>query len=83
MSNLPKSKRFDVIDKFNDTSPYLDIFIIDGPEFVKHIPEIYIQKNFSWIKQMLRTKKLFFLNLNVKVIVSNIKTSVYDKRDEF
>ena len=34
MSNLQKSKRFDLIDKFNDTSRYLDdIFTIDNPEF--------------------------------------------------
>ena len=32
MSNLNKSKRFDLIDKFNDTSRYLDdIFTIDNP----------------------------------------------------
>ena len=44
MSNLQKSKWFDLIDidKFNDTSRYLgDIFTIDIPEFAEHIPEIY------------------------------------------
>ena len=42
MSNLQKSKRFDLIDKFNDTSRYLDdIFTIDNPEFAEHIPDIY------------------------------------------
>ena len=42
MSNLKKSKRFDLIDKFNDTSRYLDdIFTIDNPEFAEHIPDIY------------------------------------------
>ena len=41
MSNLQKSKRFDLIDKFNDTSRYLDaIFTIDNPEFAEHIPDI-------------------------------------------
>ena len=41
MSNLHKSKRYDLIDMFNDTSPYLDdIFTIDNPEFEKHIPDI-------------------------------------------
>ena len=41
MSNLQKSKRFDLIYKFNDTSRYLDyIFIINNPEFEKHIPDI-------------------------------------------
>ena len=37
MSNLQMSKRFDLIDMFNDTSRYLDdIFTIDNPEFEKH-----------------------------------------------
>ena len=40
MSNLQKSKRFDLIDKFNDTSRYLDdIFTIDNPTFAEHIPD--------------------------------------------
>ena len=42
MSDLQKSKRFDLIDMFNDTSRYLDdIFTIDNPEFEKHISYIY------------------------------------------
>ena len=37
-----KSKQYDLIDMFNDTSRYLDdIFTIDNPEFEKHIPDIY------------------------------------------
>ena len=62
MSNLQKSKRFDLIDKFNDTSRYLDdIFTIDNPTFAEHIPDIYprelqlnkantpTKKHLSWI----------------------------------
>ena len=42
MSNLQKSKRVDLIDKFNDTSRYLDdVFTIDNPEFSEHIPDIH------------------------------------------
>ena len=42
MSDLQKSKRFDLIDMFNDTSRYLDdSFTIDNPEFKKHISDIY------------------------------------------
>ena len=42
MSNLHKSKWYDLIDMFNDTSRYLDdMFTIDNPEFEKHIPDIY------------------------------------------
>ena len=36
MSDLHKSKRHDLIDMFNDTSPYT----IDNPEFEKYIPHI-------------------------------------------
>ena len=57
MSNLQKSKRFDLIDTFNDTSRYLDdIFTIDNPAFAEHIPDIY-PENFSWVKQILPTQK--------------------------
>ena len=42
ISDLQKSKRFDLIDMFNDISQYLDdIFTIDNPEFEKHISDIY------------------------------------------
>ena len=42
MSNLHKSKQYDLIEMLNDTSRYLDdIFTIDNPEFEKHIPDIY------------------------------------------
>ena len=38
MLSIYKSKRFDLIDKLNDTSWYLDdIVTIDNPEFSKHI----------------------------------------------
>ena len=57
MPNLQKSKRFDLIDKFNDTSRYLDdIFTIDNPAFTENIP-VYIQEYLNWIKQILPTKK--------------------------
>ena len=55
ISNLQKSKRFDLIDKFNDTSRYLDdIFTIDNHAFAEHIPVIYsrelpTKKHLSWI----------------------------------
>ena len=83
MSDLQKSKRFDLIDMFNDTSRYLDdIFTIDDPEFEKHIPDIYpaeLQLN----KANTSDKETSFLDLNIKVIGSDIHTSVYDKRDDF
>ena len=42
MSNLQKTKRFDLIDKFNDTSRYLEyIFTVNNPVFAYHISDIY------------------------------------------
>ena len=83
MSDLQKSKRFDLIYMFNDTSRYLgDIFTIDNPEFEKHIPDIYpaeLQLN----KANTSDKEFSFLDLNIKVIGSDIHTSVYDKRNDF
>ena len=83
MSDLQKSKRFDLIDMFNDTSRYLDdIFTIDNPEFEKNISDIYpaeLQLNIANTSD----KETSFLDLNIKVIGSDIHTSVYDKRNDF
>ena len=73
MSNLQKSKLFYLIDKFNDTSRYLDIFTIDNP---LHLLNQLNKANTS-------DKETSFLDLNIKVIGNNIPTSVYDKRDDF
>ena len=57
-------------------------FSIDNPEFEKHIPDIYpaeLQLN----KANTSDKETSFLDLNIKVIGSDIHTSVYDKRDDF
>ena len=82
MSNLQKSKRFDLIDKFNDTSRYLDIFTIDNPIFAEHIPDIY-PRELQLNKANTSDKETSFLDLNIKIIGNNIHTSVYDKRDNF
>ena len=83
MSDLHKPKRHDLIDMFNDTSRYLDdIFIIDNPEFGKFIPDIY-QAELQFNKANTSDKKTSILDLNIKVIGSNIHTSDYDKRDDF
>ena len=83
MSNLQKSKRFDLIDKFNDTSRYFDdIFTIDNPEFAEHIPDIYLRE-LQLNKANTSNKETSFLVLNIKVIGNNIHTSIYDKRDDF
>ena len=78
MSNLQKSKRFDLNDKFNDTSRYLDdIFTIDNPEFAEHIPDIY-PRELQLNKANTSDTETSFLDLNIKVIGSNIHTSVYE-----
>ena len=83
MSNPQKSKWFDLIDKCNDTSLYLDdIFTIDNPEFAEHIPDIY-PRELQLNKANTSDKETSFLDLNIKVIGSNIHTSVYDKRNDF
>ena len=83
MSILQKSKRCDLIDKFNDTFRYLDdIFTIDNPEFAEHIPDIY-PRELRLNKTNASGKETSFLDLNIKVIGDNIHTSVYDKLDDF
>ena len=83
MSNLYKSKRYDLIYMFNDTSRYLDdIFTIDNAEFEKHIPDIYLAE-LQLNKPNTANKDTSFLDLNIKVIGSDVHTSVYDKRDDF
>ena len=83
ISDLQKSKRFDLIDIFNDTSRYLDdIFTVNNPEFEKHISDTYpaeLQLN----KANTSDKETSSLDLNIKVVGSDIHTSVYDKRNDF
>ena len=75
--------RFCFFDTFFDTSRYLDdIFTIDNPEFAEHIPDIY-PRELQLNKANTSDKETSFLDLNIKVVGSNIHTSVYDKRDDF
>ena len=68
---------------FNDTSRYLDdIFTIDNPEFEKYIPDVY-PAELHLNKANTSDKETSFLDLNIRVIGSNIRTSVYEKRDDF
>ena len=83
MSNLHKSKRYDLIDMLNDISRYLDdIFTIDNPEFKKHILDIY-PTELQFNKAKTWDKETYFLDFSIKVIGSDVHTSVYDKRDDF
>ena len=56
--------------------------VLNNPEFEKHIPNIYpteLQLN----KANTSEKETSFLDLNIKVIGSDVHTSVYDERDNF
>ena len=78
-----KSKRFELIDKFNDTSRYLDdIFTIDNPAFAEHIPDIY-SREIQLNKANTSDTETSFLDINIKGIGDYIQTSVYDKREDF
>ena len=79
----PPEIQKDFIDKFNDTSRYLDdIFTIDNPEFAEHIPDIY-PRGLQLNKANTSDKETSSLDLNIKVVGCNIHTSVYDKRNDF
>ena len=68
---------------FNDTSRYIDdIVTIDNPAFEKNIPDIYPAK-LQLNKANNSDKETSSLDLYIKVIGSDIHTSVYDKRDDF
>ena len=67
---------------YNDTSRYLDdIFTIDNSGFEKHSPDIY-QTELQLKKANTSDKETSFLDLNNKVIGSDVHTRLYDKRDD-
>ena len=83
MSNLHKSKQYNLIDMLNDTSRYLDdIFIMDNPEFEKQIPDIY-PTELHLNKANTSDKETSFFDINITVFDSDVHTSVYDKRNDF
>ena len=83
MSHLHKYKSHALIDMFDDTFRYLDdIFTIDNPDFEKHIPDIF-GAELQLSEAKTSDKETSFFDLNIKVLGSDIHTSVYDKHDEF
>ena len=61
MSNLNKSKQYDLIDMFYEISQNLDdIFTTDSPEFEKHIPIYYISKGTSVERNKYFRQRNFF-----------------------
>ena len=83
VSDLRGSKRFDLIDVFNDASRCLGgIFAIGGPGFEKHLLDVYpaeLQLNGANASD----KEASFLDLGVEVVDSDIHAGVCDKRDDF
>ena len=80
--NKPWTSKGDLSVPVGYTRYLDDIFTIDNPKFEKYIPDIYpaeLQQN----KANTSDKETSFLELNIKVIGSDIHTSVYDKRDDF
>ena len=68
---------------FNNASRYLDdIFSVDNPEFAKRIPDIH-PTELQLSKANTSDKETSFLDLNIKVVGSDVYTSVYDKHDDF
>ena len=66
MSNIQKSKWFDLLDKFNDTSRYLDdIFTINNLEFAEHSSDIY-PRELQLNKENASEKETSFLDLIMK-----------------
>ena len=57
------------------------IWTIDNPEFAEHIHDIY-QRELQLNKANTSDKYTSFLDLNIKVIGSDIHISVYDKCDD-
>ena len=79
MSNLHKSKQYDLSGMINDTSRYLgDIFTFDDPEFQKYFPDIYPAEP-QLNKANTADKQISFFDLSIKGIDSDVHTSVYDK----
>ena len=85
MSNLQKSKRFDLLT--SSTIP-LDILTIYSPLIALKLLSIFLiyivyPRELQLDKANTSNKETSFLDLNIKVIGCNIHTSVYDKRDDF
>ena len=83
MSNLQKYKRFNLIDKFNDTFRYIDdTFTIDNPAFTEHIPDIHPRE--LWLnKANTSDNKTSLLDLKTRIIGNNFHTSVNDNSMAF
>ena len=83
MLYLSKTKQIDLIQNFNRTSRYIDdILNLDNPYFANYINSIY-PKELTLIKSNVSSADSSFLDLRLTINNNVLKTSLYDKRDDF
>jgi hypothetical protein len=83
MLELSKTKQLDLIQRFNLTSRYIDdILNLDNPYFEQFIHNIY-PKELVLNKSCQSNIDAAFLDLHLTINNNMIKTSLYDKRDDF
>ena len=84
MAKLHKDpSKSDLLEKFNNTYRYLDdIFSLNNSDFYKYTAEIY-PTELTLNKANSDSLNCPFLDLDVSIIQSKIKTKIYDKRDDF
>lgn len=83
MLSLDIDTQEDIILAFNNTSRYLDdICNIDNKFFHSMIKDIY-PPQLELNKANFVDTNASFLDLNISIINGKIKTSIYDKRDDF
>ena len=83
MLSLSPDNQNDVIDAFNQTSRYLDdILNVDNPFFASMVTDIY-PVELTLNKANSLDTNASFLDLNISIHNSLVKTKIYDKRDDF
>jgi hypothetical protein len=83
MLELSKTKQVDLINCFNLTSRYIDdILNLDNPLFEQYIHKIY-PKELVLNRSCISNTDAAYLDLHLTINNNLIKTSLYDKRDDF
>lgn len=83
MLRLGKENNLNLIQCFNKTSRYIDdILNMNNPFFNNHIQDIY-PKELILTKSSSSDTDVVFLDLHLTIKDNCVKTSLYDKRDDF
>jgi len=83
MLELSKTKQVDLIHCFNLISRYIDdILNLDNPLFEQYIHKIY-PKELVLNRSCISNTDAAYLDLHLTINNTMIKTSLYDKRDDF